>query len=67
MKVKDLKEHLQNILDELDCYKDEQEVKTVNNTYFLSSKTNFLACPQGFIDLTEIVECENDEDEDYDY
>ena len=66
MKVKDLKKYLQNILEELNWYDDEQKIKTVNNTYFLSSKTNFLACHQGFIDLTEIVECkENDEDYDY--
>lgn len=59
--IKDLKEHLQNILDELEDFDDEDEVVMVENTYWLKGGTHFLATTDGFIDLDypiEEEECE---------
>jgi len=54
--IKDLKEHLQNILDELDGFEDDEEVKMVENTYWLKNRTHFLATTDGFIDLEHPIE-----------
>ena len=51
--VKDLKQFLQEQLDNLDCYDDNQELNVASNTYFLTRNgaTNILETSRGFIDL----------------
>lgn len=59
--IKDLKEHLQDILDDLEQYEDDVELEVVENTYWLKGGTHFLATTNGFIDLdypTDQEECE---------
>ena len=63
MTIKQLKEHLQSVLDELDDFDDESEVRVVSNTYFLRGATHILETRQGFIDLDNPVS-ESDEDDD---
>jgi hypothetical protein len=64
MTIKQLKEHLQSVLDELDDFDDESEVRVVSNTYFLRGATHILETRQGFIDLDNPVrESEDDDDE----
>ena len=63
MTIKQLKEHLQSVLDELDDFDDESEVRVVSNTYFLRGATHILETRQGFIDLDNPVK-ESDEDDD---
>ena len=64
--VKDLKEFLQEQLDNLDCYDDNQELNIAHNTYFLTRNgaTNILETPKGFIDLDNPVK-ENYDEEEY--
>ena len=54
--IEDLKEHLQNILDELEDFDDDEEVVMVDNTYWLKGGTHFLATTDGFIDLDHPIE-----------
>ena len=60
--VKDLKEYLQNIIDNLEEYEEETQLKIVENTYWLKDGQNFIAIEgQGFVDLdnpTDLEECE---------
>ena len=62
MTVEALKEHLQNIIDNLDQFEDNEELKIVDNTYFLKNGQNFIAIENvGFIDLdtpVDMEECE---------
>lgn len=59
MKVKQFKQKLQTILDELDSYDDEDEVNLYGNTYGL---TYFLSLPgKGFVDLHKPVKEEEDD------
>ena len=63
MTIKQLKEHLQSVLDDLDNFDDESEVRVVSNTYFLRGATHILETRQGFIDLDNPVS-ESEEDDD---
>ena len=59
MKVKDLKELLQEKLEVLEEYEDEQEIKQVANTYFLGGTRYFLGIAGydgGYIDLHHLEE-----------
>jgi len=51
--IGDLKQFLQEQLDNLDCYDDNQELNVASNTYFLTRNgaTNILETSRGFIDL----------------
>lgn len=60
--VKDLKEFLQEQLDNLECYDDEEKLKLVSNTYFLGNQYCFLALENGYLDFDDPVK-ENDEEE----
>lgn len=52
--VNALKEKLQNIIDELDTYGDNEKIHAVSNTYFLDSNF-FISIPRvGFVDLADI-------------
>ena len=55
--IKDLKEFLQEQLDNLECYDDNQELNVASNTYFLTRNgaTNILETSRGFIDLDNPV------------
>lgn len=65
--VKDLKEKLQNVIDDLEQnYDDEQKIRMVSNTYFLGNANMFLGIAGyngGYINLSDI-ETEEDEDEE---
>lgn len=70
MKVKELKEMLLEYVDVLEQYEDDNEVKMVTNTYFLSDNRVFLGMAGyngGYISLSnleeEIITGEEDEDE----
>lgn len=59
--IQDLKDYLNDILFELEDYEENEEVKVVENTYWLSNQDNFIATPYGFIDLGDpcnMGECE---------
>lgn len=52
MTIKELKEELQETLDFLEeSFDDEEQVRVVNNTYFLRGATHILETKQGFVDL----------------
>ena len=56
MTVQDLKSRLERIINELNCYDDEEEVRVSCNTYGMSNYgKGFLACREGFIDLSNPV------------
>lgn len=61
--IGDLKQFLQEQLDNLDCYDDNQELNVASNTYFLTRNgaTNILETSRGFIDLDNPVK-ENSEE-----
>lgn len=65
--VKDLKEKLQSVIDDLEQnYDDEQKIRMVSNTYFLGNANMFLGIAGyngGYINLSDI-ETEEDEDEE---
>ena len=68
MKVKDLKELLEEKLEELEEYEDDDEIKMETNTYFLNGARHFLGIAGydgGYINLEyiDIIEEEEDEDE----
>ena len=62
MTIKELKEHLQSVIDYLEeHYFDENKVRVVSNTYFLRGATHILETRQGFIDLDNPVDDEDDD------
>ena len=62
MTIKELKELLQRYIDEYeDTYGEVAEVRCVSNTYFLHGAQNFIATKEGFIDLDNPL----DDEEDY--
>lgn len=63
MTVRQLKDYLQGIIDDLENYDEDEEIAMVSNTYFLRNKDNFLATRKGFIDLSNPIE--TDEENDY--
>ena len=67
MKVKELKDLLSSILDNLDNFDDDDEIRKETNTYFLNGAEYFLGIAGyngGYIDLSNI-EIDKDEEEDY--
>lgn len=63
MTIKELKDHLQRVIDDLDdYYDDEAQVRVVNNTYFLRGATHILETRKGFIDLDNPVDESDDDD-----
>lgn len=67
MTVKELKDLLSSILDNLDNYDDNDEIKKETNTYFLKGTEYFLGIAGyngGYIDLANI-NIDKDEEEDY--
>ena len=68
MKIKDLKELLEEKLEILEQYDEDQEVKMVSNTYFLNGAREFLGIAGyngGYINLENLEdEIITDEDED---
>ena len=67
MKVKDLKELLEQTLFQLEDYEDEDEVKMVSNTYFLNGAYHFIGIAGyngGYISLDDIEIIKEDEEED---
>lgn len=67
MKVRKLKELLEDILQTLENYEDEQEIKEVTNTYFLGNAKYFLGISGydgGYINLSQLDENIMDEDEE---
>ena len=69
MKVKDLRELLEEKLEQLENLDDEAEIKMVTNTYFLHGAYHFLGIAGyngGYINLDNLEEeiVENDEDEE---
>ena len=70
MKVQKLKELLQNYLDILEQYEDNDEIKMVTNTYFLSDNRVFLGMAGydgGYISLSNLEEeiITGDEEDEY--
>lgn len=68
MKVKELKELLEEKLQMLEEYEDDDEIKMETNTYFLGGAKHFLGIAGydgGYINLEylDIIEEEEDEDE----
>ena len=70
MKVKELKEKLQSVIDDLEQnYDDEQKVKMVTNTYFLGHASLFLGIAGydgGYVNLRDIETEDEDESEEDD-
>lgn len=65
--VSDLKDILQNALDNLEDYDDNQKVRLVSNTYFLGHANQFLGISGydgGYLDLNDIEIEEDEEDEE---
>lgn len=52
--VKELKENLQNVIDVLDSYDDDEIIQTVGNTYFINSRFYAQVYGYGFVDLENI-------------
>lgn len=68
MTIKQLKEHLQKVIDKLDKrYGDDAKVRVVNNTYFLRGATHILETREGFIDLDNPINDNDDDEDDDDY
>jgi len=64
MTIKDLKKLLEQALENLDNFNDDDEVDLYSNTYFL--KTDFfLATHKGFIDLDHPTEQDNEDEDDW--
>lgn len=56
MNVTQLKNHLERVLNSLNNYDDDQEVNVRCNTYRMNNYgKGFLACSEGFIDLSNPV------------
>lgn len=60
MKVRDLKQMLQNWLEDLDWYDEDNEVKLSANTYRMGNE--FIATYNGFIDMNDPVKDSEEED-----
>lgn len=70
MTVKELKEKLEKVVNELEDYDDDQEIHMVSNTYFLGDYCRmFLGLSGwdgGYIDLSHIqIEDDDEDEEDY--
>jgi hypothetical protein len=66
MKVIDLKKRLMEVLEELEHYDDNRNIRLKSNTYWCSNE--FFACSQGYVDFDDLVEDEcDDEDEGDEY
>ena len=63
MKVSKLKQYLQNAIDELDEFNDDDQVHMVTNTYFLNS-SNFIGTHEGYVDLDNIRVDDSDDDDE---
>ena len=64
MKVSKLKQYLQNAIDELDEFDDDDQVHMVSNTYYLKS-SNFIGTHEGYVDLDHIrIDASDDEEEE---
>ena len=64
MKVSKLKQYLQNAIDELDEFNDDDQVHMVTNTYYLKS-SNFIGTHEGYVDLGHIrIDASDDEEEE---
>lgn len=66
--VGEIKQILQDSLDQLEDYDDSDEVKSVSNTYFLRGCEHFLGISsEGYINLSDIeVKDKDEEDEEED-
>lgn len=68
MKVKELRRRLESMLDTLEGYDDDREVKMVSNTYFLGGACRtFIGISGydgGYINCNDMVEEDEDESED---
>ena len=64
--VGDLKETLQEYLDILSGYDDNQKIRTTTNTYFINSDTFMQVGRRGFVDLGNIDDIIEDDDSDDD-
>lgn len=67
IKVSDLKDILQNALENLEDYDDNQKVRLVSNTYFLGHANQFLGISGydgGYLDLNDIETEEDEENEE---
>ncbi len=63
MTIRELKDHLQRYLDSLDKYDDSEEIRLVNNTYFLYGATNILEIgSKGFVNLDNPLDKDEEED-----
>lgn len=68
MTIKELKEKLQGVIDDLDNYDDDQKVEMVSNTYFLGHPHMFLGIAGyngGYINLDNPVDEDEEDEEDY--
>lgn len=63
MKVSKLKQYLQNVIDELDEFNDDDQVHMVSNTYFIKG-SNFISTHEGYVDLDNIRVDDSDDEED---
>ena len=66
MRVEKLKEILQTAIDDLDYFDNEEEIKMVTNTYFLTDKSLFIGTNEGYFSLKNIEtnETENNSDDE---
>lgn len=64
MKVKDLKDRLGKILEELNSMDEGTNLRVVYNTYFLRGY-NYLATREGFVDLDYLEEDEYGDDDEW--
>lgn len=68
--VGELKEYLEGLVETLEDFNEDTEVRTVSNTYFINSDCFLAYGRQGFIDLgtleDDLEEAENEEDDEDD-
>lgn len=67
MKIKELREYFEGLVEELEGYDDDLEIKMVSNTYFLGNPLHFLGIAGydgGYINLDAIDAYDPDEDEE---
>lgn len=70
MTVKELKELLEEKLEILDQYEDDDKIKIESNTYFLGGARHFLGISGydgGYINLSCLEEAINNKDDEEDY
>ena len=64
MKMRELKDYLQDILNNLEeNYEDDEDVVVVDNTYWLKGGYHFMTTPKGYVDLDYPTKVEDDEDD----